>query len=123
MINYRDWPTHPDNPANKGKRRGKKKSRDSITFSLTDLESTLRYDRVGKKKVERLDTLCSIAIHSVRRRLADADGISGKAAIDGLIHGGILKDDSPKEVESVSYTQEKTKGKEKTIITIEIAEG
>jgi hypothetical protein len=63
----------------------------------------------------------SIHLHSRRRRLADPDGISGKAAIDGLIVGGLLRNDSPKEVETVSYSQEKVgvKEPESTVITIE----
>jgi len=59
-----------------------------------------------------------IAIHSVRQKLADSDGISAKAAIDGIVEAGILKNDSPKEVESVSYSQEQG-DEECTVITIE----
>ena len=60
---------------------------------------------------------CCIAIHSFRHRLADADGVSGKAAIDGLVQAGILADDSPEFVRSVSFTQEKSEV-EKTVITL-----
>ena len=59
----------------------------------------------------------NIHIHSIRKRLVDPDGISGKAAIDGLVHAGLLEDDSCKFVEEVRYTQEKG-AEEKTIITI-----
>jgi len=62
-------------------------------------------------------------IHSVRNRLADSDGISAKAVIDGLIHAGILANDSPEFVKQVTYSQEKTKDKEETIITISSAAG
>ena len=48
-----------------------------------------------------------IHVHSIRKRLCDADGISAKAAIDGLVHAGILADDSPKEVKSVTFSQDK----------------
>lgn len=73
----------------------------------------------GKKKAKRQDSPCHIHIHSARATLADADGVSGKAAIDGLIHSGILDDDSPEEVKQVSYSQEKCKkGYEKTQITL-----
>ena len=73
---------------------------------------------VAKKKDERHDTPCHIHIHSVRKRLADADGVSGKAAIDGIVQAGILQDDSPEYVKEVSYSQEKTKGDEYTIIEV-----
>jgi hypothetical protein len=59
-------------------------------------------------------------ICSRRYRLADADGISAKAAIDGLIHGGVLRDDSSEFVKEVRYSQEKISRdqEEETIITV-----
>ena len=67
------------------------------------------------------DTPVHIHIRSLRYRLADADGISAKAAIDGLVHRGLLKDDNPRWVQEVSYSQEKVPKteEEKTIITIQ----
>lgn len=66
-----------------------------------------------------------IHVVSYRHRLADADGISAKAAIDGLIHAGILRDDSPEFVKEVSYSQVKVSGKEmeRTEIQIEALPG
>jgi len=64
-----------------------------------------------------MDQKVSIHIESHRHRLADPDGISGKAAIDGLVDGKILSDDSPEEVESVAFSQERI-GKEAPEITI-----
>jgi len=66
------------------------------------------------------DSQVDIRIVSHRTRLADADGISGKAAIDGLVYAGVIRDDSPKEVREVSYSQIKVKNKneEKTVIQI-----
>lgn len=60
----------------------------------------------------------NINIHSIRKRLTDCDGVSGKAVIDGLILAGLLKDDGPKFVQSVTFSQEKTSGPEKTIIRL-----
>lgn len=62
-----------------------------------------------------------IAVHSVRKRLADPDGISAKAAIDAIVAAGVLQDDSAKFVKEVRFTQEKG-SEEKTIIVIEAAE-
>lgn len=62
-----------------------------------------------------------IQIHSIRKQLTDSDGVSAKAAIDGLVHAKVITDDSPKFVQEVSFSQEKaSKGEaERTIITIE----
>ncbi len=60
-----------------------------------------------------------ILIHSFRKRLADSDGISAKAAIDAFVQAGVLKDDSPAYVEETRYKQTKVVGEieEKTVIT------
>ena len=51
---------------------------------------------------------------------ADPDGISAKWAIDAIVKAGVLKDDSPKEVKEVRFSQEKigTEFEEDTIITL-----
>jgi hypothetical protein len=49
--------------------------------------------------------------------VADVDNISGKAAIDGLRRGGILKDDNLRYVKKVSYTEE-AGNPESTTITL-----
>lgn len=82
-----------------------------------DVEPAIGNAPLAKKEAEGLTTPCCIHIHSVRKRLADSDGVSGKACIDGLVHSGILKDDSPKYVEEVRFSQEKGEPEE-TIISI-----
>lgn len=72
---------------------------------------------LAEKKVEGFTTRCRVHFHSVRKRLADSDGISGKACLDGLVHAGILSNDSTKEVQSTTHSQEKGE-KELTVITI-----
>ena len=74
---------------------------------------------VAKEKIEGFDSPVSIHIHSVRNRLADPDGISFKAVIDGLVHAGILSDDTTKQIKEVTSSQEKTRGEEYTDIIIE----
>ena len=63
----------------------------------------------------------SIHLHSKRKRLVDADSVSAKAVIDGIVHAGLLQDDSPQFVAEVSYSQEKTAKdeSEETIVTIQ----
>jgi len=59
----------------------------------------------------------SIHIHSVRKRLTDSDGLCAKWLIDELVLSGLLVDDSPTYVESVTFSQEKGQPEE-TIITL-----
>jgi len=77
---------------------------------------------VEKKKSARFDTCVSLEIISYRCRLADSDGVSAKAAIDGLIAAGILRGDTTKDIrEPVLSRQIKVKNQdeEKTVIIIE----
>ena len=82
------------------------------------MEQNISNASLGEKKIKRFNSPVSIHVHSIRKRLTDADGVSAKAAIDGLVLSGLLPDDSPKYVSKVSYSQEKG-SKEETIITIE----
>ena len=92
---------------------------DRVADQNANLEQDTPDESMGEAKTPSHDSRCHVHIHSVRPRLADPDGISGKACIDGLVLGGILKDDSTKEVSKVTYSQEKCKkGQEKTIITL-----
>jgi len=61
-------------------------------------------------------------VHQRRRRLTDPDGLHIKSAIDGLVVGGLLGDDSPDWVESVEVTQAKCQRGEEEQTVIEIFE-
>lgn len=99
------------------------KYKDYPSVPAHNVESAPRHEPVAEKKIPRLDSPCRIHIVSYRYKLCDADGISAKAAIDGLIHGGILPDDSPDYVKEVTYSQVKVgqKSQETTEIVIEEA--
>jgi len=89
---------------------------------VTNLERTACRRPVAPKTDPAMDTCCRIRVHCRRHRLADPDGISVKAVLDGLVLAGILADDSAKQIsESPIVTQEKiTKAEqETTILTIE----
>ena len=103
---------------------GKKKAKNKITIPFANLESYFKHEQVATEKAPPLDSQCCINVHSKRYRLADSDGISAKACIDGLVLSGILTDDSPQFVKEVSYSQEKIKKdkEEETIITIEVVD-
>jgi hypothetical protein len=99
-------------------RRQIEKTTNSNASKITNLECSSGNESLGQKTSAGLTPPVCIHIHSVRKRLADADGISGKAAIDGIIKAGILPDDKPEYVKEVSYSQEKG-NEEYTVIIIE----
>ena len=90
---------------------------DNFAIPIANMEQNTCYELLGAEEAQGLDTQCCIHIHSKRKRLADPDGISAKAVIDGLCKAGILADDSAKYIKSVTFSQEKA-DKEETIIEI-----
>jgi hypothetical protein len=72
----------------------------------------------GSDDIARVFAPCCISFHHVRCRLADMDGISIKAVLDGIVHAGILADDSTQQVTEIRHSQSKGKN-EKTTITLE----
>ena len=95
------------------------KSNNPIAPPTSDLESDTSNGNMAKEKITQFHSPVSIHIHSKRKRLVDIDGISAKAIIDGIVHTGLLEDDSPTFVKEVSYSQEKSgDAEEETIVTI-----
>lgn len=84
---------------------------------VADMESTPKLAPKKKNVRQEVYPKYSINVHSKRRRRVDPDGLSAKAAIDGLVLGGILSDDSAAEIAEVTFTQE-TSEVEETIIEI-----
>jgi len=84
----------------------------------TDLERSAGDEQVETGKGQAFDTPVDLLVVSYRCRLADPDGVSGKAAIDGCVHRGILRDDNAKWVREVRYQQVKVKNQseEKTLL-------
>ena len=95
------------------------KTNNRATDTATDMELDTSDELLGEKEAPRFSSPVRICFHSIRKRLADYDGLSGKAILDGIVHAGILADDSAKQVKEVSHTQSKGKV-EKTIVTIEV---
>jgi Holliday junction resolvase RusA-like endonuclease len=92
-------------------------SENRIKVSSSDMESNSSNEPLGKEEIKRPNPPYDVHIHSIRKRLGDVDGISAKAAIDGLVKARIFGDDTPEWIQKVSFSQEKGK-EEKTIITI-----
>ena len=66
-----------------------------------------------------------IEVYSFRVHSCDTEGPSAKAAIDGIVDCGVIKDDSAKEVRSVRFwSAEKAEdfASQKTVIKIRVAE-
>lgn len=71
--------------------------------------------------MQRFDSPVCISVYHYRHRLCDPDGASVKAAIDGIVHTGVLRDDSCKEIQEIRHKQIKIpkSEKEKTVFRIE----
>lgn len=79
------------------------------------------FDALAKtQKVGRFDKPVSVLVTSYRAKLTDHDNVCVKFAIDAIVHRGILQDDSPAFVESVTIRQVKVKNEseEKTVVVL-----
>ena len=84
------------------------------------MERTVSDESISSRKGPSFTASVSIAVHHYRCRLADPDGLSIKAALDGIVHCGILRDDSAKEITEIRHWQYKVKNadEERTEIII-----
>lgn len=82
------------------------------------MESAPGNESLATEEGKRFAKGCRIHVHSKTHRLADPDGRSVKAVIDGLVEAGILPDDNAKIIHQITQSQEITKGEEETIIDI-----
>jgi len=105
----------------KGTHIGTAKIINSAAVRLPELERDSSCQSVAEKTDTRFDSPVRLRIISYRVRLTDADNCCAKYAIDGIVEAGILRDDSPKYVQSVEHSQVKVKNKseERTVIEIE----
>ena len=74
------------------------------------------------RKSATFNTCVSLEIISYRTNLADSDGVSVKAAIDGLVEAGILRGDTTKDIQEPIISRQikvKNASEEKTVIIIE----
>ena len=82
-----------------------------------DPEPPRRAAAKAKAAAKEVHPRFRIAIHHRTRRLSDCTGRSHKAAVDGIVRGGILGDDSPEWVESITETYERAE-EEQTVIEV-----
>ena len=103
-------------------RNGKEKTGHRTAHTSSDMEQNSCYAPLGKEETARFGTQVRVHFHSRRHRLADPDGLSGKYILDGIVRTGlVIADDSAKEIQEVTHSQEKIPKSEaeKTTITIE----
>lgn len=104
-----------------GKRKTKATERyGTATVRTTVVEHTSRSRSVEAIQVVPFGSQVDIRFHCKRKRLIDIDNISVKAVIDGIVLAGLLRDDSPEFVRSVTVSQEKCKPgeEEETEVTL-----
>jgi hypothetical protein len=98
------------------------KNHHRITDTDADMESTAGNESLGEAESAAHDSRCSITVTSYRHRNHDTDGISIKAALDGLVARKILPDDSAKEIKEIRFLSIIQRDiAEKTVIEIEYA--
>ena len=102
--------------------RRKKKNGRCSAGKASSVEPTVGSEPVASNENPTFRSRVGITITSYRSRTCDPDGVSGKAAIDALVHCGVLRDDTAKEIAWVHYPapiKVKNSEEEKTVIEIE----
>lgn len=94
---------------------------DRDTTADADVESHSGNAPLRANETPRISAPCRVTFHHTRKRLADMDGLSIKAVLDGLVHAGVFPVDTPEFVSEIRHTQAKGSD-EITIITIETEE-
>jgi hypothetical protein len=85
--------------------------------SVADVEPDTGDGSAPKDAAKKVCQRFNIVVHHRSRRLADATGRSHKAAVDGLVGGGLLPDDSPIYLAEIRETFEQRRNEE-TVIEI-----
>lgn len=106
--------------ARKGKKYGTATIIGGTAAKTANLERVVRNAPLDAEVCAAFDTPVRITVVSYRVTLADADGISAKAAIDGLVLARIIVDDSPEYLEEVRHRQVKVEKVEEEQTVLEI---
>lgn len=83
-----------------------------IAGKASDLECVIGHESLETCEGQALNAQADLLVVSYRCRLADMDGVSAKAAIDGCVHRGILRDDNARWIREIRYRQIKVKNQE-----------
>jgi len=82
-----------------------------------DAKPARRAEPAAEDAAEKIHPRYRIDIHHRSRRLADATGRSHKAAVDGIVRGGILPDDGPEYLEEIRETRRQGE-RDETVIEV-----
>jgi hypothetical protein len=94
--------------------------RDRTANRDAKLESAVEHERVEANEGPAFDSPVDVFVNHYRTRLLDPSNCCIKAAEDAIVAGGVLRDDSAKEVREVRHRQIKVKDyeDEKTVVMI-----
>ena len=92
-------------------------NKNRVTVPSPDVESHSCHAAFSENGVTQVDTPINIRVISYRKLRHDPDGVSAKAVIDGLVHAGVLPDDTSEQVKKVTFESSKSK-EERTIIEL-----
>lgn len=67
-------------------------------------------------EVTTIPAPCCVTFTHTRKRLADPDGVSTKAVLDGFVQVGVLADDSAQQVTEVRHCQVKGRTEETEVL-------
>ena len=83
-----------------------------------DMEQNIGDAAPSEDGVEAQDPRVSIHVRSYRKLNHDPDGVSIKAALDGIVGRGILSDDSTKQIKEITLESFTGHKEERTVIEI-----
>ena len=88
--------------------------------AVADVEPAAGHVPPGAHGREAAYPRVRLTVRSYRSRLADPDGVSVKAAIDGLVEAGVIPDDNAKVVVGLTIEQVRCKrAEERTVILVQ----
>ena len=90
---------------------------DHPAVPAADAKPARRAKPAPQDAAEAIHPRFRIDVHHRSRRLSDATGRSHKAAVDGIVEGGILPDDSPEYLEEIRETRRQGQ-RDETIIEV-----
>lgn len=95
-------------------------NRGNATVRATNRKPVRKNDKTGevqdKADSARFDRI-NVRIHVTRKRRVDRDATRAKTTLDGIVRGGIVKDDGEDEIKTIRVTKEKG-SPEQTVITV-----
>jgi Holliday junction resolvase RusA-like endonuclease len=99
-------------------------NRNRVFRKATNVERAQSNAPSEAKRCQPFDSQVNVTFLHYRHRLADVDGVSIKACLDGIVKAGLLKDDSCSEINEVRQRQIKIASSEdeKTEIIIEVVQ-